>query len=242
MAIAFSCPRCGKRYTVDSALAGRKGRCKDCGRSMTIPNFADDADDTIAVEGYDLSEPMPVAAGAEAGSVFVRAGIDPEVPRTSRTRRPASATMERRSRREDDEATVARRLRVLIAAPIVLLIGLGLMALIVPKGTLIAACILIGVGGLLILAGFGVGLWAAWREDLLYGFGYAFFPPYTAYYILTRFEDLWPWFLAMTLGAGLVTVGALVAESKLKDRPEPVAAWIKSGSPTAAFARTMIAT
>jgi hypothetical protein len=229
MPIPFSCPRCGKRYTVDSALAGRKGRCKDCGRSMTIPNVADDGDDTIATEGYDLSEPLPVAAGAEVGSVFVPAGIDPEVPRTARTRRPASASMERRSRREDHEATVGRYLGILIAAPTVLLAGLGLTALLVPNGTLIAACVLAGVGGLLILVGYFVGLWAAWREDLLYGFGYAVFPPYTAYYILTRFEDLWPWFVAMTVGVGLVTAGGLIAESKLKDRPEPAAARLEEG-------------
>ncbi len=226
MSIAFSCPRCGKRYTVDSALAGRKGRCKDCGRSMSIPNVADDGDDTIATEGYDLSEPLPVAAGAVAGSV-VR-------PRGSRSRGAADGEDEAPGFRRRwsvgraariMSASVSRYLGVLIAAPLVLFAGLGLTALLVPNGTLIAACVLAGVGGLLILAGYFVGLWAAWREDLLYGFGYAFFPPYTAYYILTRFEDLWPWFVAMTLGAGLVTAGGLIAESKLKDQPD-AAAWI----------------
>ena len=59
-----------------------------------------------------------------------------------------------------------------------------LTALIVPNGTLIAACVLAGLGGVLILVGYTVGLWAAFREDSLYGFFYFVFPLYTAYYIL----------------------------------------------------------
>ncbi len=37
MKIHFSCSFCGKDYSVDAALAGRKGRCKDCGNTMRIP-------------------------------------------------------------------------------------------------------------------------------------------------------------------------------------------------------------
>jgi len=37
MKIQFSCPFCKKPYSVDAALAGRKGRCKDCGTVMPIP-------------------------------------------------------------------------------------------------------------------------------------------------------------------------------------------------------------
>ena len=120
----------------------------------------------------------------------------------------------------------------MLGAPIVLLAALGLAAALVPNGTLIAACVLAGLGGLLVLVGYTVGAWAAFREDSLYGFFYLVFPLYTAYYLLTRFEDLWPWFLAMTVGAGLVTVGGTIAESKLRDRPEPVAAQVESGRPS----------
>lgn len=37
MKIQFSCPFCQKSYSVDASLAGRKGRCKDCGSVMPIP-------------------------------------------------------------------------------------------------------------------------------------------------------------------------------------------------------------
>jgi hypothetical protein len=230
MSIAFACSRCGKHYTVDAALAGRQGRCKVCGRMMHVPGFSDDGDDTIAVEGYDLSEPLPIAAEPEFGSTFVPAGIDPEVPRTARTRRPATETTQRRSRRDEEEASVAGRLKILIAAPLVLLAILGLIALLVPNGTLIAACALGGVGGLLILVGYGVGLWAAFQEDAIQGFAYLF-PLYAAYYIVTRWDGMWPFFVAMTVGAGLVALGGTIAGSKLGDEKPRAAAGVDMSRP-----------
>jgi predicted Zn finger-like uncharacterized protein len=37
MPIVLGCPGCGKRYEVDSALAGKKSRCKQCGEVFQIP-------------------------------------------------------------------------------------------------------------------------------------------------------------------------------------------------------------
>ena len=36
---------------------------------------------------------------------------------------------------------------------------------------------------------------------------YAAFPLYTAYYIVTRWDDLWTWFAGSTVGVGLVLLG-----------------------------------
>jgi transcription elongation factor Elf1 len=36
-AIRFECEKCGKRYTVRTSLAGKKARCKECGRHFQIP-------------------------------------------------------------------------------------------------------------------------------------------------------------------------------------------------------------
>jgi hypothetical protein len=35
--IRFQCEECGKQYTVTASLAGRKGKCKECGHKMIIP-------------------------------------------------------------------------------------------------------------------------------------------------------------------------------------------------------------
>ena len=38
--IHFECPACGASFDVDDRMAGRAGRCKRCGRKMTIPSRA----------------------------------------------------------------------------------------------------------------------------------------------------------------------------------------------------------
>ena len=228
MSIAFTCPRCRKSYSVDAALAGRSGRCKACGRAITIPHFFDDGDDTIATEGYDLTQPVVAAAKPDMQSVFVPSGRDPEVPTRARRRRSESSPTEARSRREEEKPFFQSPRRFLVAIPLILVVVLGLTALIVPNGTLIAACVLAGLGSLMIVVGYFVGAWAAFHEDSLYGFAYLVFPLYTAYYLLTRFDDLWPWFIAMTVGVGLITLGATIAESKLRNEPGPAAARIEA--------------
>jgi hypothetical protein len=38
MTIAFSCPECDKTFKVSDDMAGRKGKCNNCGATMLIPN------------------------------------------------------------------------------------------------------------------------------------------------------------------------------------------------------------
>ena len=38
MAIAFNCPKCGKRFDMAIEMAGKKGRC-GCGTVFVIPAF-----------------------------------------------------------------------------------------------------------------------------------------------------------------------------------------------------------
>ena len=37
MGIVFFCQSCGARFEVDARMAGKKGRCKNCGQYMTVP-------------------------------------------------------------------------------------------------------------------------------------------------------------------------------------------------------------
>jgi len=43
-------------------------------------------------------------------------------------------------------------------------------------------CVLMAVGSLMVLAGYGVGAYGAFREDFLYGMLYLLVPLYAAYY------------------------------------------------------------
>jgi hypothetical protein len=71
MTIDFSCDECGKDYQVSPALAGKKGRCKQCGHTMRIPDLA-------------LATATASAGGARGG--LKTFGAEPSAPR-----RPASA-------------------------------------------------------------------------------------------------------------------------------------------------------
>ena len=76
-----------------------------------------------------------------------------------------------------------------------------------PQGTWLAGCILIVIGGMLVPLGFLAGAYGAFSEDVLYGFLYLAIPLYTAYYLVTRWEDLWPWVVCATVGVGFVLLG-----------------------------------
>lgn len=77
MAIKVRCPGCGKMYEVRDELAGKKGRCTDCGSIMPIPRPA--APEPTGIDAFDLDglgeleraapavpPPMPARAVATA--------------------------------------------------------------------------------------------------------------------------------------------------------------------------------
>ncbi|AMV36437.1 hypothetical protein [Planctomyces sp. SH-PL62] len=57
MKVKFACPNCGKPHSVDGSLAGKKGRCQQCGTVMRIPG----APRAVAASGSPASRPAPVA-------------------------------------------------------------------------------------------------------------------------------------------------------------------------------------
>ena len=64
----------------------------------------------------------------------------------------------------------------------------------------------------MILVGYGAGAYGAFSEDFLYGVLYLVLPLYNAYYLVTRWDDLWKWFLCSTVGVGFVAVGTRLLE------------------------------
>ena len=98
---------------------------------------------------------------------------------------------------------------------IVLVVVLALIVLLAPQGTLIAGCVLMGIGGVMILVRFSAGAYGAFCEDFIYGVLYLVIPLYTAYYMATRWEDLWVWLACSTAGVGLI-----LSESRSSGGPE----------------------
>ena len=200
MKISFACPSCGAAGSADEALVGRQVRCKPCQHRFVIPGAAEAA----GPGGYLLDDPIPGALSASptAGAVFVSSrGDEPSVfvsPRKSKPTRPS------KSRREGPGFAWRTWL---IRGGVVAAIALAAVALIAPRGLVVVGSILLGLGAAMVLVGYFAGAYGAFSEDFLYGFLYLVIPLYTAYYLVTRWEDLWKWTVCSTLGVGFVALG-----------------------------------
>ena len=205
MRIPFACPSCAAAGTVDASFAGRPARCKRCGCDFTLPSAAEPEP-----EGYALEEPVERADIATAiepspDSAFVQSRRDhaTDSPRKKKRRTPESTTRPARDRMSRFHGGTW-----LIGSAVTAAIILAAIALLVPRGTLIAGCALMALGMVMVLVGFVAGAYGAFHEDSLYGFLYLAIPLYTTYYMLTRWDDLWVWFACSTAGVGLVLLGA----------------------------------
>ncbi len=206
MRVSFACPSCNAPGSIDAVHIGKQVRCKQCGAQFAIPNPDEPEPYVYALE--ELPEPTvndkPGSLAEDA--VFVPSRVDKSsyAERPKRQRRRTSETITRTvRRRKPDFPWQTWLIRVGIAYTVIL----TAIALIAPDGTWLAGCILLVTGMLLVLVGWSAGAYGAFREDFLYGFLYVVIPVYTAFYIVTRWEDLWVWFTGSTVGVGLVLLG-----------------------------------
>ena len=75
---------------------------------------------------------------------------------------------------------------------------------------MLASAAMILLGMVLVLVGYAAGAYGVFSEDFLYGFCYLVFPLYTAYYLVTRWDDLRTWCIGSTVGVGLVMLGTAI--------------------------------
>ncbi len=206
MRTAFVCPGCDAAGSVEEALIGRQIRCKRCNHRFVVPSPVQ-----AEAEGYSLVErtrgnPGIAATTTEHDAVFVpsRGDHPPDGHPSRRPDRTTSGSSPRASRsREPGFAGKTWLLRVGVVAALALLAT----ALIAPGGLMISGSIVILLGTVLVIVGYLAGAYGAFSEDFLYGFLYLVIPLYTAYYLVTRWDDLWRWFVCSTAGVGLVLLG-----------------------------------
>jgi predicted Zn finger-like uncharacterized protein len=209
MKIAFDCPGCGASGSVDDALIGRQVRCKQCNHRFAISRPGE-----AETEGYSLDGPTRGNSRVDFMStddkaVFVPSRSDrPPIARSPRiTRRAKSRSKPRASCGQDSEFPWKAWL---VGVCVIVAIALVAIALIHPRGLMISGSVLVILGSVLALAGLAAGAYGAFCEDFLYGFFYVVFPIYTAYYLVTRWEDLWRWMVGSTAGLGLILLGATI--------------------------------
>ena len=215
MTIRFACPNCGVAGSADASSVGKWARCKYCEHRFTIPRPGE-----VQSAEYALEEPAeaPTEAPADAGFGVMEPVHDPRVGTARGDEPPGTAIRHPNRSPWPSETRTSRRRAERSAWParlagigVVLAIAIAAVAMLAPNGMLIAACAVMAVGSVLILVGYAMGAYGAFSEDFLYGFLYLVIPLYTAYYMVTRWDDLWVWFACMTSGVGLVFLGVEMA-------------------------------
>ena len=221
MTIQFTCPDCGQGYEVDDALAGRKARCKGCGIVVLVPARSVVATDQDH-ENYELEERL--AVGESGGpSIYFRGPADPGVVASRQRAEDRAERIGQATRQATDFAVRAARLWPwLLGVPAGLAAVLGLIAAIVPGGTMIAGGILALVGIILLLGGHALGAYVAYTEDPMHGWFYLAFPLYTSYYIVANWGDMWRWVALTVAGAAILGVaGGIMGAGLERAAPEP---------------------
>jgi len=206
MRVSFACPSCNAAGTVDAIHVGKQVRCRHCGANFTIPDGEKPESDVYALEEPAEPSARGVPDTQVQNAVFVPARGDDAttMDRLRRKGEPSSELTPQRTRRNTPEFPwISWLIRVCIAFVLIL----TAIVLFAPHGTWLAGCILTVTGGILILAGHLAGAYGAFSEDSLYGFLYLLIPLYTAYYIVTRWDDMWVWFTCSTVGVGMSMVG-----------------------------------
>jgi transcription elongation factor Elf1 len=208
MKISFACPSCNATSSADAAFIGRQVRCKHCGTRFAIRDPDDPEEDVYSLERA-ADEPAQEDVTNPAQSTFFvpSRGDGTTGDKAARKKRSATGLTPTRARKEKPTYPW---LTLLAWSAIVLVVVLAAIALLVPQGTLIAGCVLMAIGSVLILVGYSAGAYGAFCEDFLYGFLYLVIPFYTAYYMATRWEDLWVWLTCSTVGVGLILIGVEV--------------------------------
>jgi len=237
MTISFSCPSCGKAFAVSAAMAGRAGKCKGCGRPITVPaatSAQGEQEHDPGPDGYGLAEPVRVASVAESASAFVHAPANPRpVDRAAGGSRAGGGTVKKKRKREAEQVSfVARHARQFGVAGTVVLAVLGLTAMVAPGGMTIVGGALAAIGIVVVLVGYGLAVYIAFSEDGVHGWACLIFPFYMAYYIARNWEEMWPWFATMTVGAGLITLAGMILGVGEEPPPKPDAAEVGAARPS----------
>ena len=206
MTFRFACPSCAVEGVANTSFVGRSVRCRQCHHRFTIPPPGATSTDVYGLEVAPSSTDVTPEPDGADGSVFVTARGDSSGP-APLPRRTPRIVPKRAERAAERDGKGGRGYVWPVRVVVGLVLTLAAIALWAPRGPIIVASVLLALGSLMVLIGYAAGAHGAFREDFLHGFLYVAVPFYTAYYLITRWDDLWPWFACSTAGFLLVTLG-----------------------------------
>ena len=213
-AFDFACPSCAAPGKARVDWAGRSVRCKHCKAVFVLPTPGE-----AMADAYDLVEPIeptpsPIALASvsdSGGTTFTPAYRD--APLLERDRNPPPLRLKKAVNPQDEVWNWTTDPRVRVLAGLIIAGGcLAVLTFAMPRLTLMGGWSLIGTGLIMVAIGFFVGAYAAFCEDFLHGMAYLFIPIYTGYYLVSRFDDLWPFFSVQTIGFLMFLIGTKALE------------------------------
>ena len=169
MSIAFECEQCHRRYQVADDLAGKRGRCKQCGYTFTIP------------------------AGPGLTAEDLYALVDDSPPSNPHADQPPLSLKGKRKKQQKVSGLFGLSTFPLwgfnvYRGVIVAVLAAALLASGVPKFTLALIGAFMCVGPF-IACGFAYRFGVAFSDGLIAGLLYMFFMPYRIHYRLTHREQ-----------------------------------------------------
>jgi hypothetical protein len=185
---------------------------------MTIPDNDQAAPSQPESDAYQLDESH---ASDQATAFSPVKGIDDG----------EDGQIRRRIKKRNSKSS-PRRARDSARSPLALLsgtslIGLGCVvfvlvsiAVFVPGARLNIGRVIALAGLILFFYGYGSGAYIAFTEDDLYGWLYLLFPPYAAYYYVSRWDEMNSRFVMLILGLAMLAGGGHLLEM---ERPPPAA-------------------
>jgi hypothetical protein len=213
MMIPVTCGGCGRQYEVDGRYAGKTVKCAYCGQPMAIPVSEPAVPEPLPAHGeYQLDLPLKPAPSTFRAAQASSSRNSEWTADRNRARKKASG----RSRRERVQAKPAVSLGVTLITLAALAIVLTLLAVFVP-GTRKFVGVTVAVPGLLLcLYGYASGAYIAFTEDDLFLWLYILIPCYSAYYCVSRWDEMRSRLVMVVVGLTLLTIGGRILEADLK--------------------------
>ncbi len=213
MKISVTCEACGRRYEVEDRYAGKTIKCASCEKPMTIP-AAPPATTPLLVHGeYALDEsreslPPTFRAAPDKRGQHHAGGSGPV--KKSTVKRSRGKSKDKRGGRS--ESAVSRS--VVLVGLAVIAVLLAILAVFIPGARTPVGVALALPGLLLCLYGYATGVYIAFTEDDLHGWLFLLIPFYAAYYIVSRWDDMYTRVIMVVAGLTLLAIGGRFLESE----------------------------
>jgi hypothetical protein len=213
MKIPVTCASCGKRYEVDDAYAGKRGKCAACGARMTIPGEEHSASsEPSELDAYQLDATHD---GEDATFFTPATGSQSleETPPRRQVKQKNSGSLGRNRRESARSPLASLSGRVTVIGLTCVTLVLVILAVFLPDTRTNVGRAVALAGLILFVYGYGSGAYIAFTEDDIYGWLYLLFPPYAAYYFVSRWDEMSSRLVMLIVGLTLLTGGGRLLEN-----------------------------